>query len=50
MNIYYYYEQSHTLILDEGTRFTTVDLPKTVSTEAVKAIINAIKQGRADDG
>lgn len=46
----YYYEQSHTLILDEGTQFRTVVLPSIVAAEAVKAIINAIKQGKADDG
>lgn len=46
----YYYEQSHTLILDEGTQFRTVELPSTLEAEAVKAIINAIERERADDG
>ncbi|MBO2535997.1 hypothetical protein [Rummeliibacillus suwonensis] len=49
MNIYYY-QQSHTLILDEGIRYRVVELPSTVAAEAVKAIIDAIKQGKADDG
>ncbi|WP_150285118.1 hypothetical protein [Rummeliibacillus sp. TYF-LIM-RU47] len=48
----YYYEQSHTLIFDEGTKYRTVELPSTVGADAVKDIIDVIKRDRerADDG